>query len=192
MTVMPVIVDIKTGTLLQCPFLQHDGAMMTGWSKRLGISCILLEQRHPIKWQLFLFLQDVGINQVCRQNSVFIAVMGSQAPLSKRPLWTSDVVRLTPCIGATGSGKSSLIKAVSDRDDIRIGHDLSSCKLRLISSYERETSRKAVRTKLFSMKGTSSVAIFHFELEEYNVCLVDTPGFDVEPPTPVHLLCMIF
>jgi len=39
-------------------------------------------------------------------------------------------------IGATGSGKSSFIKAVSDRDDIEIGHDLSSCELSAASSYD--------------------------------------------------------
>ncbi|KAI1778598.1 P-loop containing nucleoside triphosphate hydrolase protein [Hypoxylon cercidicola] len=74
------------------------------------------------------FMQFTGAEQA-KSNSVFIAVMGM-----------------------TGSGKSSFISAVTGRDDVKIGHELSSC--------------------------TSSVSIFHHEIGEYNVYFIDTPGFD--------------
>lgn len=43
------------------------------------------------------------------------------------------------------------------------------------------TRRPAEQLELNFHEGTSSIAIFHFELEEYNVYLIDTPGFDVKP-----------
>ncbi|KAJ2998469.1 hypothetical protein NUW58_g304 [Xylaria curta] len=55
-------------------------------------------------------------------------------------------------MGMTGSGKSSFIADCTGRDDAKIGHDLESC--------------------------TNSVAIFCEELQERDVYLIDTPGFD--------------
>ncbi|KAJ3579691.1 hypothetical protein NPX13_g868 [Xylaria arbuscula] len=61
-------------------------------------------------------------------------------------------------MGMTGSGKSSFIADCTGRDDVDIGHDLSSSNL---------------------PTGTNSVAIFRTELQERDVYLIDTPGFDV-------------
>ncbi|KAI2613261.1 hypothetical protein GGR54DRAFT_330483 [Hypoxylon sp. NC1633] len=90
------------------------------------------------------FIQFTGAEQA-KPNSVFIAVMGK--PAAPSVLQSSDRFG-----GMTGSGKSSFIGAVTGRDDVKIGHELSSC--------------------------TSSVSIFHHEMGEYNVYFIDTPGFD--------------
>ncbi|KAI1305486.1 P-loop containing nucleoside triphosphate hydrolase protein [Xylaria venustula] len=55
-------------------------------------------------------------------------------------------------MGITGSGKTSFIADCTGRDDAQIGHDLASC--------------------------TNSVAIFRTKLQDRDVYLIDTPGFD--------------
>ncbi|KAI1365559.1 hypothetical protein F5Y08DRAFT_303503 [Xylaria arbuscula] len=74
----------------------------------------------------------------------FLTFVGAQRP---KP----DSVFLL-VMGMTGSGKSSFIADCTGRDDVDIGHDLSSC--------------------------TNSVAIFRTELQDRDVYLIDTPGFD--------------
>ncbi|OTA75562.1 hypothetical protein M434DRAFT_39028 [Hypoxylon sp. CO27-5] len=55
-------------------------------------------------------------------------------------------------MGLTGSGKTSFIADSIERQDAKVGHELESC--------------------------TNSMAVFQARLEERDVYLIDTPGFD--------------
>ncbi|KAI0859103.1 hypothetical protein F4860DRAFT_483820 [Xylaria cubensis] len=68
-------------------------------------------------------------------------------------------------MGMTGSGKSSFIADCTGQKDAQIGHDLASC--------------------------TNSVAIFRTELQDRNVYLIDTPGFDDTSREDVETLTTI-
>ncbi|KAI0543512.1 hypothetical protein F4679DRAFT_568379 [Xylaria curta] len=68
-------------------------------------------------------------------------------------------------MGMTGSGKSSFIADCTGRKDAQIGHDLASC--------------------------TNSVAIFRTQLQDRDVYLIDTPGFDDTNREDVEILTTV-
>ncbi|KAI1420349.1 hypothetical protein F5Y12DRAFT_773673 [Xylaria sp. FL1777] len=68
-------------------------------------------------------------------------------------------------MGMTGSGKSSFISDCTGQEDVQIGHDLASC--------------------------TNSVAIFRSELQDRDVYLIDTPGFDDTNREDVEVLTAV-
>jgi len=70
--------------------------------------------------------------------------------------------------GQTGTGKSSLIKAVTGDQEIQVGHGLTSCKLPLISR---------LLDSLTTTAGTDQVTSSYCVVGGQEVFLVDTPGF---------------
>jgi hypothetical protein len=72
-------------------------------------------------------------------------------------------------MGVTGSGKSTFIKTASQMN-VDIGHDLTSCKFFLGEPLKPKLTHRFV--------GTSNVMDYTFELEDYEITLIDTPGFN--------------
>lgn len=70
-------------------------------------------------------------------------------------------------MGVTGAGKSTFIRTASGIDAIEIGHSLKSCTV--INPYSKSATNKA---------GTTNVSSYTFSHEEYDITLIDTPGFN--------------
>ncbi|KAL5326313.1 hypothetical protein ACEPPN_007451 [Leptodophora sp. 'Broadleaf-Isolate-01'] len=76
----------------------------------------------------------------------------SPSPLPNSTNWASQDDKIIIFLGVTGSGKSSFIKALTDHNDVEVGHGLCS--------------------------ETATVRAFHTTIESVNFMLVDTPGFN--------------
>ena len=72
-------------------------------------------------------------------------------------------------MGATGSGKSSLISSITGREDI-VGHNLESGQSVLVEFSNRALMRNDL--------GTSEVEAYEITIDSTTLVLVDTPGFD--------------
>ncbi|KAI0967998.1 P-loop containing nucleoside triphosphate hydrolase protein [Xylaria arbuscula] len=97
----------------------------------------------------------------------FLAFLGAERP---KP----DSVFIL-VMGITGSGKTSFIADCTGQDDDQIGHDLASLR-------KNETNTPT---------GTNSVAIFRIELQDRDVYLIDTPGFDDTNREDVEILTAV-
>lgn len=84
---------------------------------------------------------------------------------------SSDVV--IAVMGMTGAGKSTFIKSVTGREDIRVGHGLSSGQhLSTILLFN------GIKLMLCPPQETEEVTSYKFTHGSVNFVLVDTPGFD--------------
>lgn len=98
------------------------------------------------------------------------------------PLSNNNIV--IAVFGLTGSGKSTFISKLTGKD-VEIGHGLQSCE-QIFPIHPQFGSELTCHGT-----GTSEIEEVHCKIGQYNVTLVDTPGFDDTNCTDTEILTLI-